>query len=276
VEGKDYMNFTTQGDMERWLYDHKNSTVIGVAFNPSLSPIYTNYSLYYNRTKSDLVAPTLSIQNLIDNTILYLRMKQLGRQDEIDRNSIMVTYKAFPEPPTRKNGQVIIYNSTGPTFFCIGAMIILIVSLNSLVVEKEGRLRFAMIMMGMRDSAYFISWLITFMVICLLFALVNVLAGMIFQISIFIKCNFLIMLILFFCFSFSLVSFAFLLSTFIKESKSALVIGFTVLAISFILNLFVSNGNVVYQLYSSSVTPAFRVILSFYPPFNFAKGRFWV
>ncbi|EFC35517.1 predicted protein, partial [Naegleria gruberi] len=155
-------------------------------------------------------------------------MKQLNRTSELQdfRNSIKVDYKNLPQPPTRKNGQVIIYNSTGPTFFSIGAMIILIVSLNSLVVEKEGKLRFAMIMMGMKDSAYFIS---------------------------------------------CLVCFAFLLSTFIKESKSALVLGFTVLAISFILNLFVSNGNIVYQLYSTSVTPAFRVILSFYPPFNFAK-----
>ncbi|KAF0979003.1 hypothetical protein FDP41_002073 [Naegleria fowleri] len=274
IQDKDYKNFTTQKQLESFLYENQNSTVIGIAFLPD-SPNTVSYTIYYNRTQNDLYSPVLSIQNLIDNTIVYLRMKQLGRLDNLNsenpKQSIQVNYKNFAQPPTRKNGQVIIYNSTGPTFFSIGAMIILIVSLNSLVVEKEARLRFAMIMMGMKDSAYFVSWFITFFLICLVFSLVNVIGGMIFGISIFLKGNFLILLILFFCFSFSLICFAFLLSTFIKESKSALVLGFTVLAISFILNLFVSNGSVVYQLYSPDVTPAFRVILSFYPPFNFAK-----
>ncbi|KAL9657561.1 hypothetical protein ABK040_000988 [Willaertia magna] len=275
VEDVHYKNFTTKTNLENWMYANQNSTLLGICFeknfaldNPSLS---TAYTLYYNMTKKDSGAPILSVQNIIDNTIVYLRMQQIGKGATVDRNSILTTVKNLPNPPTRQNGQVIIYENTGPTFFTIGAMIILIVSLNSLVIEKEFKLRFAMIMMGMKDSAYFVSWLVSFIVICALFSLVNVIGGMIFQISIFINCNFLVMWILFFCFTFSLVCLAFLLSTFVRESKQALVVGFIFLAISFILNLFVSNGNVIYQLYADDVTPAFRTILSFYPPFNFAK-----
>ena len=235
----DYKMFTTKSEMENWMYTHQNQTMFGISFIPNgpLDTIDTiSYTMYYNRTREDLKTPLLSLQNLIDNNIVYLRMKDLGRTQELadSRNSIQVDFKSFPQPPQSKNGEVLLYNYSGPTFFSIGAMIVLIISLNSLVVEKEFRLRFAMVMMGMKESAYFLSWFITFLIICAVFSLVNVIGGMIFQISIFLNTDFIVLYVLFFSFTFSLICLAFLLSTFIKESKSALVLGFTVLAISFV------------------------------------------
>ncbi|KAL9642896.1 hypothetical protein ABK040_010591 [Willaertia magna] len=178
-EGKDYINFTTKNQLEEWMYKNQNRTLIGVAFDVGTSVYDTSYTLYYNRTKSDLVTPVSSVQNLIDNTIIYLRMKQLGRK--IDRNSISVDYKPFPSPPQTQNGQVFLSQSTGPTFFSIGAMIVLIVSLSSVVMEKEYRLRYSMIMMGMKDSAYFLSWFITFFIICIIFSFINGVVNMIYE-----------------------------------------------------------------------------------------------
>lgn len=116
-------------------------------------------------------------------------------------------------------------------------MVILIISLHSLVVEKEEKLRFGMKMMGLRDTSFYISWFASFTVLCFFASLVTVFSGMIFQIVMFLKTNWFILFAMFFTFGMSLICLAFLLSTLVNTGKSALILGFVILAISFILNM---------------------------------------
>jgi ATP-binding cassette subfamily A (ABC1) protein 5 len=149
-------------------------------------------------------------------------------------------------------------------------MLILVISLYSLVIEKEHRLRFGMKMMGLKDSAYYISWFVSFTVMCFLATLVTVFSGMAFQIVMFLETNWFVLFAMFFTFGMCLVCAAFLLSTCVNTGKAALILGFIIMAITFIVNMFVAN-TAVYRLYGDFVSPAAPALLSLYPPYNFTK-----
>ena len=259
----------------------KNSTLYAVTFlgdepehqtmlpmlPPNVDTMATRYIVYYNATSDDIIHENMLLHTMIDNSIAAER---LGRP--LTENLVFNTSRqGWPKPEDVKDGQLSVFSFTGPQFFSICSMIILIMSLHSLVVEKEQRLRFGMKMMGLRDTSFYISWFASFTLMCFVASLVTVFSGMIFQIVMFLKTNWFVLFAMFFTFGMSLVCLAFLLSTLVNTGKSALILGFVILAVSFILNLFVANGAAVYQMYNPVVTRALPIILCFYPPFDFAK-----
>jgi ABC-type multidrug transport system ATPase subunit len=246
-----------------------NSTVYDQPMIPILPPkpgvVATIYVVYFNDTSGDMVLENLAVQTLIDNAIATLR---LG----LPNQEIFTPYiQGWPKPESKHNGQLSVFTYSGPQFFCICSMIILVISLYSLVIEKEHRLRFGMKMMGLRDTAFYLSWFISFTIMCFITTLITMFSGMIFQIDMFIKSNWFVMFAMFFTFGMCLVCLAFLLSTLVNTGKSALILGFLILAVTFILNMFVGNGAAVYRLYSSIISPAVPRLLSLYPPYDFAK-----
>src|SRR5690606_21213774 len=80
-----------------------------------------------------------------------------------------------------------------------------------------------------------------------------------------------VLLVMFISFAASLIPLAFLLSSFVNTAKAALVLGFFVFALSYVLNQILTNGGFIYFLYSEDVNPIFRYMFSLYSPFNFAK-----
>lgn len=189
------------------MFTNPNQTLTAVSFSntTSTAPNYpasrniTNvaYTLYYNTTsgnsatisgRGDTVNQVLDWQSIIDNTIstmcynlnlfflVYIRGKTLGLN--IPRRVVKQVYvKGFPRVPNRPNGQLSILTTTGPQFFSLSAMIILVICMYSIVLEKEQKLRFGMQMMGLRNVAYWVSWFITFAVVALIQVLITIAAG---------------------------------------------------------------------------------------------------
>ncbi|OIW17017.1 hypothetical protein TanjilG_00177 [Lupinus angustifolius] len=124
----------------------------------------------------------------------------------------------------------------GPSFFLAIAMFNFVLQMSSLVTEKELKLRQAMSMMGLYDSAYWLSWLTWETVITLISSLLIVLFGMMFQFPFFLKNSFGILFFVFFLFE---------------------------------LSMIVVGAGIPY-IFGFSTT--FRVIWSFFPPNTFAQA----
>lgn len=125
--------------------------------------------------------------------------------------------------------------------------------------------------MGMKTAAYWISWAITFVAVAAFTSLITIAIGAATQIYYFIYANFFLVFAMFFMFSISMICMAFLLSAFVNTGKAALILGFIVLAISFILNAVLAQPAFVHLMYAKEVPTVIPVLLTFYPPFNFAK-----
>eukprot|EP00253_Pinus_taeda_P023624 PITA_23624 len=143
-----------------------------------------------------------------------------------------------------------------------------IIQLGSVVAEKELKLRQAMSIMGLYNSAYWLTWLTWEGILTFVSAILMVLFGMMFRFDFFLKNSFSILFLLFFLFQLNMVGFAFLLSAFTSKSSSATTFGFFVYIIGFITQLVTTNGD----LYSNTYSKSYRAIWSFFPPNLFAQG----
>lgn len=275
---KDIKAFTTEKEMEDFFVQNPNVTATALAFSAmTIAPDPTNanetinltdYTVYYNST-GDATSYVLNVQTIVDETIIKLRMAEEGKTYK--RSSIELKTMGYPNPPREMNGQIIILGQQGPLFFCLAAMTVLINSLNALVVEKENNIVFGMKVMGMKTAAYWISWAITFLVVAVVTTLLTIGVGAATQIYYFLQVNFFLNFAIFFFFTLSMISMAFLLSTLVNTGKAALILGFIVLAISFILNAILAQPIFVQLLFADEIPKVIPIILTFYPPFNFAK-----
>lgn len=152
----------------------------------------------------------------------------------------VVGFKEFAHPATETFSVVA---QAGPTFFLAIAMFGFVFQISSLVSEKELRLRQviiyahpnlqytfllicctcksnililiffghsqAMSIMGLYDSAYWLSWFTWEALLTLLAALFTVLFGMMFQFNFFLHNSFAILFLLFFLFQLNMVIFCF-------------------------------------------------------------------
>ncbi|GAU19716.1 hypothetical protein TSUD_78410 [Trifolium subterraneum] len=108
-----------------------------------------------------------------------------------------VFLKEFPHPSMTPISAV---RTIGPSFFLAIAMFNFVLQMSSLVTEKELKLRQAMAVMGLYDSAYWLSWLTWETVVTLISSIIIVLSGMVFQFSFFLKNSFAVLFVLFFLF----------------------------------------------------------------------------
>ncbi|KAL0416478.1 UNVERIFIED_CONTAM: ABC transporter A family member 2 [Sesamum latifolium] len=137
-----------------------------------------------------------------------------------------------------------------------------------LITEKELKLRQAMTMMGLYDTAYWLSWFTWEGIITLLSSLFTVLFGMMFQFDFFLHNSFAIVFLLFFLFQLNMTGFAFMLSAFISKSSSSTTVGYLTFIIGFLTQLVTTFG----FPYSQDFTKAYRIVWSFFPPNLLAAG----
>ncbi|XP_028787945.1 ABC transporter A family member 2 [Neltuma alba] len=259
------ISFGNAAEVDDWLFNdpmrcpgalhfnEKNATAIGYG-------VQTNSTFIQKRGRYE--DPTFSFQLPL----------QLAAEREIARYLIgdpsfswSFSFKEFAHPAIEFFSTV---GSVGPAFFLAIAMFNFVLQMGSLVTEKENKLRQAMMMMGLYDSAYWLSWLTWEAVITLISSLLIVLFGMMFQFDVFLKNNFAVVFLLFFLFELSMMGFAFMLSAFIRKSSSATTMGFSIFIIGFITQIVVQAG----YPYDNDSSQAFRVVWSFFPPNPFAQG----
>lgn len=201
-----------------------------------------------------------------DPTFKFQIPLQIAAEREIARYLIgdasfswVVGFKEFAHPAVQTFSAVA---AAGPTFFLATAMFAFVFQISSLITEKELKLRQAMNMMGLYDSAYWLSWLTWEGFLSLLSALFLVLFGMMFQFDFFLNNGFAVVFLVFFLFQLNMIGFAFMLSPFISKSSSATTVGFSIFIVGFLTQLVTVFGFPYTHTFSSTL----RSVWSLFPP----------
>lgn len=163
----------------------------------------------------------------------------------------------------------LTFGFLGGGLLSVALMLFWVVSLYLIIVEKDSMLRFGMTMMGMKNEAYWGSWLTSNLIFLFITVISIQIAGIASNNPWFRNCNFFVTFILLSSYGFSFMSFGFLLSTFVSTPKAALILSFIVNAFVFIVNTIATTPFFVYLVYP--FLPWLSYILQLYPPFNFAK-----
>ncbi|KAI8919679.1 P-loop containing nucleoside triphosphate hydrolase protein [Entophlyctis helioformis] len=150
-------------------------------------------------------------------------------------------------------------------------MIIFINVLSQIVSEKELKLRHGMELMGLRPTVYWLSHFISNTLLVFLSALFTSIWGLIFGFQAFKNTNFAILLITFFLFGEAMVMLAFFITTFVRKTRVAILIGIFIFIIGLLFESFVfSSGFIGYIWWSKeTIDSTGWLILMFLPFFNF-------
>ncbi|KAL5032325.1 hypothetical protein RTP6_000451 [Batrachochytrium dendrobatidis] len=252
---------------------HPNATSWGLTFNQpaATTPINIQYQLWFNATNSangsDIFGRNvLAFVRGLDEAIITV----LNDPTATITTNIDVNIKDWPLIPAGQLSDSIV-QSLGPVFFFCAEMIIFINVLNQIVSEKELKLRHSMEVMGLRPSVYWLSHLISNSVLVFINALFTGLFGLAFGFQAFRNTNFGVILITFFLFGEAMVMMAFFITTLVRKTRVAILIGIFIFVIGLLFESFVfSSGYLGYIWWSSStVDPAGWKCLMFIPFFNF-------
>ncbi|XP_074316992.1 ABC transporter A family member 2-like [Silene latifolia] len=166
-------------------------------------------------------------------TLKFLVPLQVAAEREIARSILRdpnfrwtVGLKEFPRHEVvidkyTMDGFVVL----APLFLYTIAMFPFVLQLSSIVLEKEQRLRQAMNIMGLYDSAYWLSFLTWESIVISVNSLLTLFSGMIFQFDLFLHNSFAVLFLVFFLYQLSMTGVTFFLSPTIQKSSSALTTG---------------------------------------------------
>lgn len=269
-------NFTAE-----YIFNNPNSTSSAVVFYPAINftdlglppgtdlpPSPVIYEIFYNSTVLEGESNfAINVKRAIDTAIFRLQ----GYQG-LD---IAADSRPFPYPPPRLKGFDVVA-VVGAIWFFIIPMLTFFVLLTEIVQEKELRIRIGMRMMGMSDSAFWVSWFVNACVFVSGSTLVLMIFGAMVQFEVVLNCNVVVFFAIFWAFGMGMACLAFFLSTLIGSSKTAQTVGYAMILIGFVFqNILGGFQGYFVALIFDGGNPnwviAIRWILSFYPPFLFAK-----
>ncbi|OMO95372.1 ABC transporter-like protein [Corchorus capsularis] len=195
-------SFRTTGDVDDWLSKNQMH-VPGALHFAQVNASVIRYGLQTNST------PLAKRGQFEDPTLKFQIPLQIAAEREIARSLIgdpnfrwTVELKEFAHPAMQTLSTLAL---VGPTFFLAIAMFSFVFQIGSLVSEKELKLRQAMTMMGLLDSAYWLSWLTWEGAMTLLSSIFIVLFGMMFQFDFFLNNSFAVLFLVFFLFQLNMI-----------------------------------------------------------------------
>ncbi|KAH6573196.1 hypothetical protein BASA60_006151 [Batrachochytrium salamandrivorans] len=259
-----------------YIVRNPNSTAWAISFSqPVIStPVNIQYQLWINSTTTsngtDIYGrEVIAFVRGIDEAIITV----LNDPAATIKANIDISVKDWPLiPPTILSDTIV--QTLGPVFFFCSEMIIFIGVLNQIVLEKELKLRYIMEAMGLRPSVYWLSHFILYSVLVLINALCTCVWGMIFGFQAFRNTNFGVLLITFFLFGEAMVLFAFFITTLVRKTRVAILIGIFIFIIGILFESFIFSNTFIGYLWWSpeSISPLWWKVLVWLPFFNF--GRF--
>ncbi|OVA13315.1 ABC transporter-like [Macleaya cordata] len=258
-------SFGTPDEVDVWLFNDPMRCPGALHFVERNATVIS-YGLQTNST------PVIQRGKFEDPTFKFQIPLQIAAEREIARSLLgdpnfpwVVGLKEFAHPAI---GTFSAVGRVGPTFFLAIAMFGFVFQIGSLSAEKELKLRQAMSIMGLYETAYWLSWLTWEAFITLLSSMFTVLFGMMFQFNFFLHNSFAVVFLLFFLFQFNMIGLAFMMSTFISKSSSATTVGFSVFIIGFLTQLVTTFG----FPYDGDYSKTYRIIWSFFPPNLLSKA----
>ncbi|KAK9669274.1 hypothetical protein RND81_13G120800 [Saponaria officinalis] len=216
-------SFGTPAEVDAWLFNdplrcpatvhfaEKNATVISYGVQAN-----------FTRTVKGGIAENPTMKFLVPLQVAVER--EIARSFLGDDFQWTVGLKEFPRPAAPMGNYSVDDNFgiLAPVFLFTITMFAFLFQISAIALEKEQKLRQAMNIMGLYDSAYWLSWLTWESLVILVSSLCTIFSGMIFRFDLFLHNSFA-------------TAIAFLLSAFIGKSSSAFRAGFWIFLIGAIL-----------------------------------------
>ncbi|KAI3970658.1 hypothetical protein MKX01_024305 [Papaver californicum] len=241
-------SFNTTDEVNAWLYSEPMHCAGALHFIDKSATVIS-YEIQTNNTSA-------KIRGEDENPLFKFQLPfQIAAEREIASGM-----KEFAHPA---NKYISAFDAAGSVFLL--AMFPFISHMSSLVAEKELKLRQAMSIMGLYESVYWLSWLVRDTVIICISSLLIVAVGVMSQFDFFVHNGFVVLFLDFFLFRFSMIGFAFALSTLLSKTSSANAIGFFVFIISYLAGGLMS-GDILNMLPTK-----YRILWNFFPPNVFDK-----
>ena len=301
-------NIKNYSMFSKFLEDNKNKTYFGVVFcydnldtdfyskkfnipckpeYPKDGEIYKFYSIVYNITngpndflqmpyeprKKDPKLMKLKLD--IDNA--YLEYVHNKSEAEGEAPKINVEYSDYPITESRYFAGTSVVNNAGSPFFFLIPITLFIITLIDVVKEKQLKLRKSLLVIGLKNSAFWSSWLLVAILFSIALNLIFLGLVYILQWELFINTPFPIMFTLFFMITFDLVLFAFLMSTFLDNVKTAYAAAFCfIIAAGVVECIFTTSYifKVIYSVDAEWTVQLFKIFLYLFCPYSFSKAFF--
>ena len=299
--GKDVKQIQTTtnsfNDVNNYFNLNKNKTQFAILFchdsmtyNNTLIPckslFYGDslfYTLIYNETLviNDFALPAklpyrkdmnlIKLKIDVDNAILKAKV---GKNNNID-----LSVMDFPTVKSKLLDGADIITDNGCFYFFLSGAVCFVMSLLEIVKEKELKLRKSLIIIGLKTTPYWMSWIITNFFFAATMPFILIIAGSLFKFNFFIKTNLFVLWIVFFLFNTSMQYLSILISTLVSTRSLAYTISYGFVIIGIVIQAILSNSNIFSLLYledASKILSAVRNILLVYPPFTLSKLVFQI
>lgn len=203
---------------------------------------------------------------LVDNSIVDFY------GDKSNKTYINVKTQSYPQTEFRFFEGFDIVDQQGGIYFFIAPIITFIVLLNEITTEKEKRLRQGLSVVGVSHFTYWLHWIILAVVYALIVTFSIIAGGHLFNFKVFTRAPILVHFVLFFVFTLAMEFFALFVYTLVPTVKVANTVGYGILLLGIVMQLFLSNAAILQYLYDTTNDLIYRVIVSaflVYPAFSF-------
>jgi hypothetical protein len=206
-----------------------NTTTNGIEFH-QWGGIY-NYTIHFNASSDliSLISPNRKpdnrneLQIALDKAIFRYHYDELPSNRSLNTENIRYSSRLFPQLGYKSGKRAA--DDIGFVFFYCGIMFQSIILLYNLTSEKELLLRQGLKIIGLRDSAYWMSWVVTAILQSTIAVIILTLTGIGLDIKLFSQSDYTVTFMMFFLFALSSISLTIFASSFIQKSKSSLTIG---------------------------------------------------
>ncbi|XP_041352800.1 cholesterol transporter ABCA5-like [Gigantopelta aegis] len=240
LENVQYENFSSLTEAEDRYKADPTDVAAGIVFNftgtetsyairmpygslPSVGDMFTLVKNQGDCRRSDLgteSGPTCRANMYLTSGFVWL-------QNAIDAALIKTFNSSFPVPSVQVQlmpkveytPNISIFQMISSVYFVMAYSILINFLCISLVAEKEKKIREGMKMMGLRDSAWWLSWTLVYMLIIFVVTVIMILIVMI--TSFFPNSNLLIVFMMLYLYGMSIISMAFLLTPFFRKAQVA-------------------------------------------------------
>eukprot|EP01130_Rhizamoeba_saxonica_P017887 TRINITY_DN8798_c0_g1_i1.p1 TRINITY_DN8798_c0_g1~~TRINITY_DN8798_c0_g1_i1.p1 ORF type:complete len:1347 (+),score=353.90 TRINITY_DN8798_c0_g1_i1:25-4041(+) len=284
IEDDKVISFITETDANVYMNENPNSTQavyhVLIDYGCDQLPTVQAESCYSSsHSVEDVIGVKYIIQyNLtgtyfrgvfVDKNALYVMPMQIS----MDRASMEVFTESavnldistseFPHPQL---APVDIIGTLGPIFIFGALMFNFVIQMGNLVREKQKHLRESMRVMGLIESAFWITWFITNLIMNTFSILLLIATGAVFQLNFFLKNDFLTFFFLFFLFALSMVTMVFFFSTLVNDSTQATILGFLI----YLIGILVQGATTL--IYGESTDDIIIYLFNLLPFVLLAKG----
>jgi hypothetical protein len=260
----DYLNYSLPCSKR---YSNSKMHIYNIFYNISL-PLFIGFESE-SPLRNDPQVVKLKID--IDNGYL----DYYAKKNKITPPKVSPQLSFFPVIKDRFKENVDIFYDTGCYFFYVPAIGTLISIMLDIVREKEKGLRRSLIIIGLKNSSFWLSWFVMSVIYAVLITLIIIIAGKICEFNYFVYCSFFVNFILFFLYSLSMQIFGYFLTTIINSTKTAYGATFTIIVFGFLVQVifaFYYNLQVLYVVKPEFWIYIVRFVLNLFPPFHFVKS----